>query len=388
MVHEDYSRKQIEKVSGAGPASVARWKKQYLEELDGCKPEGRKALMPELKLPSYQGQSVLLVEDNITNQHIVQKLLQGTGLKLDIANNGQEAVFMSDTKLYDIILTDIQMPLMNGYQAAEIILQKKHYENIPIIAITALTLKEDRKKSLANGMSAHIPKPIDPELFYQTLMRWLPPIKKETLQTMDTSNSLWPFNEPPGFDITVGLKNFLGDQELYQKVLIHFYEDHMYDTKSIKQCLKNNDKEKAKRVIHTIKGAASTLGAKKLNQAAVHLEEELKNNKTQDLCLHEFQFLLDEVLSGIASLEKQFNHNEETVQNGQKINKTLLPTIIQELSEKLLQASPLAIELVPQLTLALGKENKETAEELQEMIDAFDFDKALIKLKQIKKEMV
>jgi signal transduction histidine kinase/DNA-binding NarL/FixJ family response regulator len=337
------------------------------------------------QLPSYQGESILLVEDNITNQIVVQKLLKGTGLNIYIANNGQEAVLMSVARQYDLILMDIQMPIMDGYEATEIILQNKSYENIPIIAMTAHALKGDRKKSLTAGMSAHISKPVDPELFYQTLMQWLPAIGTVPHQAINTADSLWPLSDLPGIDTTVGLKKFLQDQELYSKVLLEFHQDHMKDANIIKQSLKSTGKVKAKSLAHTIKGAAGHLGAIKLYQATVQLESELNNEETQDNSFYEFQLALDEVLSGIADLEKTYKHKEVNYQGGQQINEKELTALIQEFSEKILQASPQASELLPQLSLALGKEHKEAIEELQEMVDTFDFDEALKILKKIKK---
>lgn len=346
-----------------------------------------KSSLPAPQLPSYQGESVLLVEDNITNQMVVQKLLEGTGLKIYVANNGQEAVFMSIARHYDLILMDIQMPVMDGYQATETIRQKKRYANTPIIAMTAHALKGDRSKSIAAGMSAHISKPIDPELFYQTLMHWLPAKGTVDHLAIDASDNLWSLDDLPGIDTSVGLKKFLHDQELYQKVLLHFHQDHLKDAIIIKYSLKSNDKIKAKILAHTIKGAAAHLGAIKLYQATVQLEAELKNEETEYESFYEFQLALDEVLSGIAGLEKKYNHKKVNVQGEHKINKTELTTLIKELAEKLFQASPQASELVPKLFQALGTKHEEAIEDLREKIDAFDFDEALKILNQIKKHI-
>jgi CheY-like chemotaxis protein len=341
--------------------------------------------MLKLQLPSYQGESVLLVEDNLSNQCLIQKLLKATGLKIHLANNGQEAVSMSAARLYDLILMDIEMPIMDGYQATQTILQNKHYINIPIIAITANTSKQDRQKCLDTGMSAHIAKPIDPELFYQTLLQYFPTnLTVSPPLEMDANTHLWPLNELLGIDVSLGLKNFLGDQELYQKILRHFYEDHAHDADNIKLSLKNNDKEKAKRMVHTIKGASSTLGSIQLYQVTMELESILKNEESHEVCLQEFQHLLDEVVSGIAALEKKYNHKKLSVQSEHIINKTKATSIIHELTQQLLQASPQAIELIPELILAVGQEYTQSLEELQEMVDAFDFDEALKKLNQIK----
>ena len=117
-----------------------------------------KTTLPMQQLPSYEGETVLLVEDNITNQVVVQKLLKGTGLKVYIANNGQEAVFMSLARVYDIVLMDIQMPVMDGYTATKIIRTMEGLSELPIIAMTANAMAGDREKAIASGMTDHIPK--------------------------------------------------------------------------------------------------------------------------------------------------------------------------------------------------------------------------------------
>jgi HPt (histidine-containing phosphotransfer) domain-containing protein len=172
---------------------------------------------------------------------------------------------------------------------------------------------------------------------------------------------------------------------LYQIVLLEFHQDHLKDADIIKQSLKNNDIAKAKSLAHTIKGAAGHLGAIKLYQATVQFETELENEQTQNDSFYEFQLALDEVLSGIANLEKTYKHKEVNNQDEYTLNETGLSTLIQEFSDKLLQASPQASELIPQLSQALGKEHKKAINDLQEMVDAFDFDEALKITKQIKK---
>jgi len=343
--------------------------------------------LPAQQLPYYQDKSVLLVEDNLTNQVVVQKLLKGTGLKVYVANNGQEAVFMSLARRYDIILMDIQMPVMDGYQAVKVIRQKKSYKNIPIIAMTAHALIEDRKKSLDVGMSAHVSKPINPELFYKTLIHWLPTSETAPYLSINTIKDLWPLYDLPGIDTTVGLKKFLQDQELYQKVLLEFHKDHKNDAESIDYGLKNNDIGKAKNLAHTIKGAAGHLGAIKLYQATVQLEAGFNNAEILDESLHEFQLALEEVMIGIANLEEKYSHPMANVKSENELNKAEIMTLIKEFSDKLNQASPQASELVPQLSLALGKEHEEAIKDLQEMVDTFDFDEGLNILKQIKKSI-
>ncbi len=128
-------------------------------------PAQKKGLKKELK--TLKGSKILLAEDNTINQEIISGLLEGSGINIDIASNGQEAVKKFKTGNYDLILMDIQMPVMDGISAAEII--RKENKNIPILALTANAMKDDVKKTLSAGMNEHLNKPIEVEKLYAAL---------------------------------------------------------------------------------------------------------------------------------------------------------------------------------------------------------------------------
>ncbi len=116
---------------------------------------------------------ILLVEDNQINQIIAQELLQCVGYTVNIANNGQEALDMIDKEPYDIILMDIQMPIMDGLTATRKIRQKSQFATLPIVAMSAHAMTGDKEKSIENGLNDHITKPISPDILYETLRYWL-----------------------------------------------------------------------------------------------------------------------------------------------------------------------------------------------------------------------
>lgn len=129
---------------------------------------------PEVKRPELDGRKVLLAEDNELNREIAVELLHMTGVSVDWAENGAEAVdkFLENGDCYDIILMDVQMPVMDGYQATEAIRKSDHprAKTIPIIAMTADAFHEDVVKAAETGMNGHLAKPIDPDLLYQKLV--------------------------------------------------------------------------------------------------------------------------------------------------------------------------------------------------------------------------
>ena len=123
--------------------------------------------------PSADKYQVLLVEDVEINQIIAEDLLTNMGYKVDVANNGQEAINMLMKKDYNVVLMDIQMPVMDGLVATRKIREKDKYKDLPIIALSAHSLPTDKDKSLDSGMNDHITKPLDPGILSITLNKWL-----------------------------------------------------------------------------------------------------------------------------------------------------------------------------------------------------------------------
>ncbi len=116
---------------------------------------------------------ILLVEDNEINQFIATELLQKGGYTVDIANHGQEALDMLKSNVYDLVLMDIQMPVMDGLTTTRKIREQDEFAKLPVIAMSAHAMSGDKEKSIASGMDDHLTKPINPDLLYGTLYQWL-----------------------------------------------------------------------------------------------------------------------------------------------------------------------------------------------------------------------
>lgn len=129
-------------------------------------------------LVDFEGKRVLLVEDIELNREIAEVILEEAGFEVESAPDGTDAVAMvkqSEENYYDVILMDVQMPIMNGYEATRAIrnLARKDVRTMPIIAMTANALEEDKEAALKNGMNAHLSKPIDMEIFMEVLSKFV-----------------------------------------------------------------------------------------------------------------------------------------------------------------------------------------------------------------------
>ena len=230
----------------------------------------RSTLKSELSV--LHGKSILLTEDNITNQEIVLGLLDGSGIDIDIVDNGRQAVASCGRKSYDLILMDLQMPVMDGYEATKLIREKSL--DIPIIALTANAMADDVEKTRLAGMNEHLNKPIDVEKLYEVLLRYLA-VKStgEELNggreeaTPEVVSTIFTSENFQVIDVQKGLIHLAGNENLYVKVLQSFIEEFQ----GVKLDLEDYDD--AARIIHTLKGLSANIGAQTLNRICRELEE-------------------------------------------------------------------------------------------------------------------
>ncbi|MBF0380449.1 MAG: response regulator [Magnetococcales bacterium] len=221
------------------------------------------------------GSNILLVDDNPINQQVACELLQRVGLEVDLANNGQEALDRLEEKVYDAVLMDVQMPVMDGLQATRLIRQQPRFRQLPIIAMTAHALAEDKRKCRAAGMDEHIAKPIRPERLYAMLSHWLDSIST-VKPSSDVDSHYIEFPEIKGLNINDGLGRVMGNRKLYLKLLHRFMEDHINDVNNVGKALEDCEYDQAASLVHSIKGVSSNIGAKNLQYKTEVLEKTIK----------------------------------------------------------------------------------------------------------------
>ncbi|MBI9112492.1 MAG: response regulator [Maridesulfovibrio ferrireducens] len=232
----------------------------------------------------FEGFNVLLVEDNAINRQVAEQILMTTGLEIETAINGLEAVQMLAQNNYDLVLMDIQMPEMDGYEATRTIRNKLKKKDLPIIAMTAHAMRGDKEKCLQAGMNDYIPKPIDKNQMISTIKAYLlinhDEFSKSKVQ--DTSSTNKNFQKYQQLNIEEALDRIGGDLDILINILNNFDEYNKKFTKKINSMLAKNELKEAGDMAHTLKGAAANLSAIYLAKTAQKLENACKANQKED----------------------------------------------------------------------------------------------------------
>jgi two-component system sensor histidine kinase/response regulator len=235
-----------------------------------------------------RGARILLTEDNDINQQIAIELLEGVGCTVQVACNGKEAVETlvngPQPPPFDVVLMDLQMPVMDGHQAVAKIRSDARFTNLPILAMTAHATIEERQRCLAEGMNDHISKPIDPESLFETVSRFYKPANPATTSPRGEANAA----ETPapkvddlpviaGLDTNDGMARVAGNRKLYLKLLRQFVEQQGPAVGEITAALAAGDLALAERLAHTLKGVAGNVGAKSVHGVAAVLEKVIRS---------------------------------------------------------------------------------------------------------------
>ena len=238
----------------------------------GCRPQAVASLGYDPSSASMIGMRFLLVEDNLINQEVARTLLEREGATVVTAGNGCEALehlAQVDT-LFDAVLMDVQMPVMDGFQATRAIRAQPRFASLPIIAMTANAMTGDREKCLDAGMNDHVPKPFDPLELYTTLACWLGRPAPYFLNVKPPVGS--PSLCVDGIDTVTGLSRVRGNLDLYVSLLDSFRTKNGEITATLDQAIDEGEFDQVRQLAHGIKGVAANLGADDLASTAADLE--------------------------------------------------------------------------------------------------------------------
>lgn len=273
-------------------------------ELDGTDFfQSNKIAEPELS--KIHGSKILLVEDNELNQQLATELLRQRNFVVDVAPNGQEALNVLRRQSYDLVLMDVQMPVMDGYEATHFLRRLPQFKDLPIIAMTANALHTDRKQALEVGMNDHIPKPIKLQLLLSKLLQWIPPKKSKTTVPINQPSELPPKELPanvPGLAIATALNRLNQNTSLYLRLLDVFQRNQSNTVEKMQELLAEPNLVEAARLAHTLKGIAGSLGAKGLETASRTAEAQLREGNVVPDSLATLEKELKQVLKAVADL--------------------------------------------------------------------------------------
>jgi signal transduction histidine kinase/CHASE1-domain containing sensor protein/CheY-like chemotaxis protein len=273
-----------------------------------------------LALSDLSGISVLVVEDNEINQQIATELLTAVGVQVTLANHGQEALDLlaaaPDPLPWSMVLMDLQMPVLDGHQATIQIRALARYADLPVIAMTAHAMQEERDRCKAEGMVDHITKPIDPDTLYRCVNRWGNKQSESSLAVPPKPDVKVVAESAPlqivGVDGIAGLRFAGGNQTLYRSILKRFAENYKDAPATIWAALAADDKPTALRLAHTIKGLAATVGATEFSAVAAKLESTLRAAAAEEVAAALLTFER-QLLTLLANIEQSLASEIEPV---------------------------------------------------------------------------
>lgn len=367
--------------------------KKSIYKLKLKKPITTKASIYKKRLKGFK---ILVAEDNLTNQEIALAILEGAGLMVKIVSNGKEAIDALREFHFDAMLMDIQMPVMNGFEATREIRKDDKFKSFPIIAMTAHAMKGDEDKCLEAGMDGYISKPINQDRLFQVLWRELKNKKKISiaekekfaLSRMETKlyNSEAGKNilktgagilppTLPGINIKKALDSLKLEDTVFRQILLGFSRNNHDTIKTIKDAFKKNEQDTILRLAHNIKGSAGNIGAMSLFNAAKKLEDASRAEKPENIILELIDNLETDLNQVLESL-KILDENPEPVPSKKiDVDPEQLKPILIKLKDALRAADPEKIN--EQIIIIKKQLDTPGIYELEKHINNYDYDEAL-----------
>jgi signal transduction histidine kinase/DNA-binding response OmpR family regulator/HPt (histidine-containing phosphotransfer) domain-containing protein len=361
----------------------------------GVPGEYARAVKPGSHEQNAQGLRILVVEDNEINQQVARELLEFAGAIVTIARNGAEAVKIltgseqnpAPGPAFDIVLMDLQMPEMDGYAASRLIRSNPRFQKLPIIALTAHAVAEERQRCLEAGMNDHVSKPIDPDALFAAIARWTktPPQPAGAVETSSPKPAVGGgLPEIAGVSINLGLRRVAGNQRLYRDLLQQFAAKESSAPGQISAALQAGDRKLAERIAHTVGGVAGNIGIPGVQAIAGRLERALGEEQAPVAAL------LDEfgaVLSAQVRFIEQALHSaaaEIEEPPSSPFDQVSACAAIAQLKALLESSDADAGEAFRAVSTAVASvAGKPQLEALRNSIDNFEFETALLKLEEI-----
>lgn len=332
---------------------------------------------------------ILVVDDNSINQEITKGLLLKVGFDVTTVDSGINAIEAVKNSRYDLVLMDIQMPIMDGFETTKRIreladtMNNSYCKDIPIIALSAYSDEESMNNELANCMNGYLLKPLEPFKLIEAIFKYcnIEP-KKELTKDIDikVDNTNWQID---GIDLDDGLRRVLGDKEAYKKALFRFYNTNKEKLKEVIELYNKQEKEALLRLIHSIKGSSGNIGAKRLYLATIRLEDSIKNNKEVEFNLKEFKETFNELIIALELFIKQ--ENQIKLDDKKKLDIQKIIKLLEKLEKEILNDLSMAFETLKNLKSVMSNTTKmDDFLELERFMDNFDLNDALSLISTLK----
>lgn len=337
------------------------------------------------------GARILVVEDNLVNQELAIEFLEKVGVICERANNGQEALEKLKNERFDGVLMDCQMPIMDGFEATKRIRLESEFADIPIIAMTANALEGDKERCIACGMNDHIPKPLDMESFLRTISHYVKPTNRTKFIYQDNQNSNQGL-DIEGLDVDEALDRMARNEYMFTKLLKRFLVSQKDFITRFKESLDKDDIESAAREVHSTKGLAGNIGAKRLYEILMELEKKVKtgeNNGTlkdiTEKAKTELTLMLERIDAGVREFEaresKEDKEEVDTDIDSLKTKLLKLKELLDDMDSESLELSDVIIRELE--AIGLGFEG----ERMRGLIQAFEFEEASSIVDEITKKL-
>ncbi|MEE8365594.1 MAG: ATP-binding protein [Gammaproteobacteria bacterium] len=340
-------------------------------------------------LGKLRNAKILLIEDDILNQELAVELLTTNGVKVEVADDGKQALEKIKHKRYDGILMDCLMPVMDGYETTRTLRKQPEFRDLPIIALTADVMSENIKKIKHSGMNDHIAKPINIKNMFMTMARWIDVSKGN--RTKVARKKVFHLNFAKHLKVInsqAALTLLDGNFALYRKLLESFPKSNKDSIASIRAALKDDNRVKANRIAHTLKGIAGSLGAQDLATAAQNLELLISNNKP---CTEQLKLVEDElkkVLSDIGRLPTEGDTEPQEVKIGLLLDKDEIKSRLHILQERVSLSDVESEELLDEIQRGVDEQLFEKLEPVRVALARYDFERSRQLLERLMQEVV
>ncbi|WP_027359991.1 PAS domain S-box protein [Desulforegula conservatrix] len=362
-------------------------------------------------LPDLSGIRILVVEDNDLNWEVAAGIFSAAGIKTSRAVNGRDAVeiIMKNGLVFDSVMMDLQMPVMDGFEAAGLIRKKFNKKELPIIAMTANAIKTEKEKCFECGMNDYLTKPVNIDNLYRVLGFWLGRNHVPCAGGLSLKNDK---DTPclPGINIDEGMKRLCGNIELLKKLIISFAAKNQGLVSSLKKHHKTGDKASAKSILHGLKGTSGGISALSVYRLADDMEKALAADKAEcySLLLDQLEEAMNEISESAHVFESSLNESakesgpQDEAESGKENDRQEsdisgyenIMNQIKELRQFLksgdLEAGKLARSLMPEFKNMIFKKNhgkypeiENGINELQIYINDLDYENAAVSLDKI-----